>query len=157
MSNSRDSNIGCGALFLGVIALSVVLWILSIALWALGLAIAIGGVIGAVWLIVKAWAGIGRAKDVEAIELELQGMAHDCAADLGELQLRLLELGTTKGIGTPLEGQLRESTMLIDDLHAKCGNPIRMCRAAPATPQRIEAILHAEQVRAEVRDKMMHG
>lgn len=156
MSGAKG-NSGCGLLVFGVLALSVVLWMISIALWVLGLAIVVGGVAGAIWLIIRAWAGVRRAGEVAAIDAELRAMARDCVADLGELQLTLLGLGTTKGIGTPLEGQLRESGRLVEDLYAACDDAIRMCRTAPGVPQRIEAILHAEQVRAEVRDTITNG
>ena len=157
MSNSRNSDSGFGVLFLGLLVLGAVLWILSIALWVLGLGIIIVGLFYSVWLLARGWAGVRRAKDVEAIEVELQGMAQDCAADLGGLQLKLLELGSTKGIGTPLEEELGESNWLIDELYTKCDNEIQMCHMAPGTPQRVEAILNAEQVRTEVRDKLTHG
>lgn len=140
-----------------LMSLSLVLVLVRIALWALGMAIAVGALVGAAWLIARVWRNVGRVGEVEAIEAELRGMAGDCAADLGELQLKLLEIGSTKGIGTPLEEQLRDSNELVEELHVKCDHAIRMCRNAPGAGECVEAILHAEEVRAEVRAAITGG
>lgn len=107
--------IGCLGFFVVILIIGVLLWVLAAGIWLLGGLVAIGGVIGAIAMIVQAWKSVGLAREsvrpAETIEL----MAQDCAQDLRKLQYRWAEMATTHGIGTGLEQALRENPTLADD------------------------------------------
>ncbi|MEJ5919366.1 hypothetical protein [Corynebacterium sp. H78] len=154
MSNSKGSGGGCLTLFAGLFLIALAVWTFAIALWVLGLVIVVGGVVGSLALAVWGWLQVRRRGEITKIEAEISAMAGDCCADLSALQTELMALTATKGIGTPLETELQESNRLVDQLYVECENAIRMCQTAPATAQRIEAIVHAEQVRSQVSQRI---
>lgn len=151
MSQGKSSGGGCVAIVVILFAISLVMWAIAIALWVLGLVVLVGGVAGSGFLAYRGWCRVGRGKEMGEIKAEIAAMARDCATDLGNLQLELATIATTKGIGTHFEEELCTSNRVIDDLNAQCEAAILMCNRAPGVEQQLEAIAHAEQVRQKIR------
>ena len=145
---------GCGLLFVGMIAIALAIWALAILTWILGLVLVIGGAVGAIWASVLWWRRIGRAKEITSIDAEIQEMSRECYSELNDLHLRLLSVQSTKGIGTSLESKMRTSDFALESLMERCTSAMRLCEVAPATPQRIEAILNAQQTLHDIREEM---
>lgn len=145
---------GCGFLLLGIFIIGLAIWALAILLWVLGLLLAIGGVVAAVWISVAWWRRISRAKEIKGIDAEVQEMARECYAELSDLRLELWAIESTKGIGTNLEESMTMSNRAMAPLIEQCDAAMRLCSSAPATPQRLQAIAHAQQTLYDIRSQL---
>lgn len=135
---------GCGMLLVGVFVLAAIMWGIAILLWVLAfvvpaVALFIGG-----YMVVQARASAAESAQARAVEEEIEAMARDTSLDLAETIARWDSLILTKGIGTPLEGQEQEPAQM----HRRLLAAHETLHAAITPAHRIEAVLHAETLRA---------
>lgn len=135
---------GCGMLLVGVFAIAAIMWGAAILLWVLAFAVpAVALFIGG-YMFVQARSSADESGQSRAVEVEIEALARDASLDLAETIARWDSLILTKGIGTPLEGQDREAA----EIHRRLLAAHETLHAAVTPAHRIEAVLHAETLRA---------
>lgn len=140
---NRNSS-GCGLLLVGVFVLGAILWGAAILLWVLAFAVpAVALFIGG-HMFVQARSSAGQSSQARAVEAEIGALARDTSLDLAETITRWDTLILTKGIGTPLEGREQEAA----EIHRRLLAAHETLHAAITPAHRIEAVLHAETLRA---------
>ena len=92
----------------------------------------------------EAWAAHGVAQNSRAVDAELEALARDASFDLAETITRWDTLMLTKGIGTQLQGREEQAA----GIHRRLIAAHQSLHAATTPRHRIEAVLHADTLRA---------
>ncbi|RSZ61813.1 hypothetical protein EAH68_11110 [Corynebacterium hylobatis] len=135
---------GCGMLLVGVFVLGAIMWGIAILLWVLAFAVPAVALFVGGYMFVQARTSADESTQARAVEAEIEALARDTSLDLAETITRWDSLILTKGIGTPLEGQEQEAA----EIHRRLLAAHETLHAAITPAHRIEAVLHAETLRA---------